>query len=61
MNNVTLVSAFMSNITSNECLKVNDNYTLNQRDAVGLWDLENIEMSAIQQSEVLLMEVPMNF
>jgi hypothetical protein len=26
MNNVTLVSAFMTNITSNECLKTNDNY-----------------------------------
>jgi len=26
MNNVTLVSAFMSNITSNECLNTNDNY-----------------------------------
>jgi hypothetical protein len=26
MNNVTLVSAFMTNITTNECLKTNDNY-----------------------------------
>ncbi len=41
-------------------LKINNNYNLHKRDAVGLWDIENVEISAMQQSEVLLMEVPMN-
>lgn len=42
-------------------LKVNNNYNLNTRDAIGLWDVEQIDFTVIKNSEVLLIEVPMNF
>ncbi|WP_422084207.1 pirin family protein [Ulvibacterium sp.] len=34
--------------------------SLNKRDGYGLWDIENIEITADSKAEVLLMEVPMN-
>jgi redox-sensitive bicupin YhaK (pirin superfamily) len=42
-------------------LKVNHNYHLHKRDAIGLWDTEMVEIVAKANAEVLLMEVPMNF
>lgn len=42
-------------------LKVNDNYNLYQRDAIGLWEIEKISVEAKENSELLLIEVPMNF
>ena len=34
---------------------------LNQRDALGVWETESFELKAQEASEVLLVEVPMNF
>jgi hypothetical protein len=42
-------------------LKVNDNFNLYQRDAIGLWDTDSISFKAAMKSELLLIEVPMNF
>jgi hypothetical protein len=42
-------------------MKVNNNYNLYKRDAIGLWELENIEFEAQKDAELLLIEVPMNF
>lgn len=42
-------------------LKVNDNFTLNERDAIGLWETEKVAFTAQKDSELLLIEVPMNF
>jgi len=40
--------------------KVNvENEELNTRDAIGIWDVENINLTSITKSKVLLMEVPM--
>ena len=32
---------------------------LNQRDGFGLWDLDRFDLQALEESEILLMEVPM--
>jgi len=37
-----------------------DNETLNSRDALGIWDTQNVSVSATEGSELLLLEVPMN-
>lgn len=42
-------------------IKVNNNYNLSKRDAIGLWETESIEFTAQAVSELLLIEVPMNF
>jgi redox-sensitive bicupin YhaK (pirin superfamily) len=42
-------------------MKVNNNYNLYHRDALGLWETENIEFNAQKDAEFLLIEVPMNF
>jgi redox-sensitive bicupin YhaK (pirin superfamily) len=42
-------------------MKVNNNYNLYHRDALGLWETENIEFAAQKDAELLLIEVPMNF
>jgi redox-sensitive bicupin YhaK (pirin superfamily) len=34
---------------------------LNQRDALGVWETESFELKTQVDSEVLLVEVPMNF
>ncbi|SFH89356.1 pirin family protein [Halpernia frigidisoli] len=34
--------------------------TLEQRDAVGIWEVESFEIKAAENSEILLIEVPMN-
>lgn len=34
---------------------------LSKRDAVGIWDIEDIEIKAIENSELLVIDVPMNF
>jgi hypothetical protein len=34
---------------------------LNQRDALGVWQTESFELKAHVESEILLVEVPMNF
>ena len=33
---------------------------LNKRDAIGVWDTNNFNISASKGSKILLMEVPMN-
>ena len=42
-------------------MRVNNNYNLHHRDALGLWETENIEFTAQKDAELLLIEVPMNF
>ena len=42
-------------------MKVNNNYNLSHRDALGLWETENIAFTAQKDAELLLIEVPMNF
>ncbi len=42
-------------------MKVNNNYNLYHRDALGLWETENIAFTAQKDAELLLIEVPMNF
>jgi redox-sensitive bicupin YhaK (pirin superfamily) len=42
-------------------MRVNNNYNLHHRDALGLWETENIEFNAQKDAELLLIEVPMNF
>jgi redox-sensitive bicupin YhaK (pirin superfamily) len=42
-------------------MKVNNNYNLYHRDAIGLWETENIAFTAQKDAELLLIEVPMNF
>jgi hypothetical protein len=42
-------------------MRVNNNYNLHHRDALGLWETENIEFNAQKDAEFLLIEVPMNF
>ena len=42
-------------------MRVNNNYNLHHRDALGLWETENIEFAAQKDAELLLIEVPMNF
>ena len=37
-----------------------DNETLNDRDAIGIWDTHTIDISIEKNSKVLLIEVPMN-
>ena len=37
-----------------------DGQTLNERDGYGLWDLEKISLEALEDSQVLLMELPMS-
>ena len=34
---------------------------LNQRDALGVWETDAFELKAEEDSEILLVEVPMNF
>lgn len=36
-------------------------HELNQRDALGVWETESFELNAEADSEILLIEVPMNF
>jgi quercetin 2,3-dioxygenase len=36
-----------------------DNQELETRDAIGIWDFESIEISFFEDSEILLMEIPM--
>jgi redox-sensitive bicupin YhaK (pirin superfamily) len=38
-----------------------DSQILNRRDGYGVWDTENIKLKALSSTELLLMEVPMNF
>ena len=38
-----------------------DQHLLQRRDALGLWDTESFELKAEQDSELLLIEVPMIF
>ena len=33
--------------------------TLSRRDGIGIWDVDAIEVEALEKSKVLLMEVPM--
>ncbi|MEM9897138.1 MAG: pirin family protein [Bacteroidota bacterium] len=40
-------------------VEVNDE-VLNRRDAIGLWNLDSAEIKAVKDSELLLMDVPMN-
>ena len=42
-------------------LKINNNFNLYKRDAIGLWDIKKIEIEATKNAEILLMEVPMQF
>jgi redox-sensitive bicupin YhaK (pirin superfamily) len=42
-------------------VNVNDRHFLYKRDAIGLWETERIEFKALQNAEILLIEVPMNF
>lgn len=42
-------------------VKINNNFNLYKRDAVGLWELETIDIDGKENSELLLIEVPMNF
>jgi redox-sensitive bicupin YhaK (pirin superfamily) len=42
-------------------IKVNNNYNLYQRDAIGLWETDHIQFTALKDTELLLIEVPMNF
>lgn len=42
-------------------MKVNNNYNLYHRDAIGLWETEQIHFTAQKDAELLLIEVPMNF
>jgi hypothetical protein len=37
------------------------NQILETRDGLGIWDTDSISIAALEQSEVLLMEVPMDF
>lgn len=37
-----------------------DGTELKSRDGLGIWDVEKIRISAVEQSEILLMEVPMS-
>lgn len=39
-------------------IKVNDQ-TLDKRDAVGIWDIDKVNLEILSETEVLLMEVPM--
>lgn len=41
-------------------VKINDQ-ELNTRDALGLWDTSTINMEMLEKSDLLLIEVPMNF
>jgi redox-sensitive bicupin YhaK (pirin superfamily) len=41
-------------------VKVNDQI-LNERDGFGIWETEQISIEAINETEILLMEVPMNY
>ncbi|MBB1489768.1 pirin family protein, partial [Oceanospirillum sp. D5] len=34
--------------------------TLDKRDAIGVWDVNKIEILANENSEVIIIEVPMN-
>lgn len=42
-------------------LKINNNFNLYKRDAIGLWDIKKIDIEATKNAEILLMEVPMQF
>jgi redox-sensitive bicupin YhaK (pirin superfamily) len=35
-------------------------YHLSRRDAIGIWDTDSIEITAIQNADILLIDVPMN-
>jgi redox-sensitive bicupin YhaK (pirin superfamily) len=37
-----------------------DGQTLNERDGYGLWDIQNISLEALEDAQILLMEVPMS-
>ncbi len=34
--------------------------TFDKRDAIGIWDVDTVEISAVENSEVIIIEVPMN-
>ena len=38
-----------------------DGESLEKRDALGVWDTENFELLANQNSRILLIEVPLNY
>ena len=38
-----------------------DSQKLKKRDAMGIWETENINLKAQEGSKILLIEVPMNF
>ncbi len=38
-----------------------DNQTLAKRDALGLWELEQLQLTAQSQAQILLIEIPMEF
>jgi quercetin 2,3-dioxygenase len=37
-----------------------ENLSLNRRDGIGLWDLQELEMTAKKDTEILIMEIPIN-
>ncbi len=37
-----------------------DNNKLGKRDAIGIWELENVDIVAKEDSEIIIIEVPMN-
>lgn len=37
-----------------------DQLSLNRRDGLGLWDLSSVEIKATENSEILVMEIPLN-
>ena len=43
----------------NGSVKING-AVLNKRDAMGVWETENVEIKSLQDSELLIVEVPMN-
>lgn len=36
------------------------NIELNKRDAIGYWDIQNLQINSIEDSDILIIEVPMN-
>ena len=37
-----------------------NNNQLSKRDGIGLWNIKNVEINAEMDSEILIMEIPMN-
>jgi len=36
------------------------NIELNKRDAIGYWDIQNLQINSIEDSDILIIDVPMN-